>query len=61
MATQVCEVPINSLMSQCTVTLRLTGVKRWKVRFWIGRKLLFATVSILARLTGIKLKLGWNK
>lgn len=40
MASADMNVPMSDVMKQCTVNVRLTGVRVWRVRLWIGCKLI---------------------
>lgn len=40
MASNIASIPIKSVLKNATLNVRLTGVKRWRVRLWIGMRLI---------------------
>ena len=56
MPSNVVEIPINEVVSQFTMTVKIKGMKRWQISLWIARQIFIVTSWIVARLIGTKLE-----
>ena len=57
MANPVCEIPINQLTSQLTMTIKIKGVKRWQLRLWLAKYIFLISSFVVSRLIGTKLEI----
>ena len=57
MAKSICEVPINQLTSQITMTVKIKGIKQWQVKLWLAKHIIIIASFIASRLIGTKLEI----
>jgi len=57
MPSSTCEIPISKIVSQCTMTIKIKGMKRWRIRLWLGAQIFKIAAFIVSRLVGTKLKI----